>query len=151
MELESAEREARFVAIRADWHRRFPPRVVREPPALTFKQFKRWSSLTLRGSLSLPPGTYQAFDVAMKLGKIMKADGTFDWIRTPGDVSCVEVRAVHRDRVLGLLDRSKRTWRDDVVAWEAVRMAHRCPGLPRGTVRLFIEPESKCPACGAAL
>jgi len=116
---------------------------------LTKQQWKRWSYVSLKGTLAIPPGALRAFEVAVRLGKIMREDRTFDPIRNAGDVLCIEVRPVHRDKALELLQREPRTWERHVSAWCSARMAHRCPNKSRGVVVLFLRPEEVCPACGS--
>lgn len=116
-------------------------------------QRRRWSPLTVDGILMRPPATAQAHDLAMALGKVMRRDGTFLPLRGPDDGLCVEVRPHQRDRVQELLDLSTWSWGEYRRGWEKARLAHRCPGLPRGGVRLFFEPFAMCPVpgCGETL
>lgn len=119
--------------------------------SVTDKQWHRWSYVTLEGQLQLPPASLQLWEVAIRVGKIMRRDKSFDRIKSQEDVLCVEVRPQQRDLVLSLVDRQERWWRTCVTAWEAVRMAHRCPDAPRGAVRLFLAPEARCPVCSEDL
>lgn len=120
---------------------------------LTAKQRKRYSPLSVNGILARPAITAQAHDLAMALGKTMRRDGTFEELRHGDDMVCVEVRPSHRDKVIGLLSLSSWSWGEYVRRLEAVGMAHRCPDLKRGAVRLLLEPASICPVpmCGEAL
>jgi hypothetical protein len=114
---------------------------------ITAGQMRRWSYVSLEGHLALPAGVTKSFDVAVRLGKIMRSDGSFDPLNNWKDAAAVEVRPVHRERVMRLLGMDGRTWRRHRGAWEKARMAHRCEGKPRGSVVLFLYPERKCPAC----
>jgi hypothetical protein len=107
--------------------------------------------VSLDGVRAIPSGALKPFEVAVRLGKIMREDHTFDPIRNAGDVLCIEVRPVHRDKALELLQREPRTWERAVTAWCRVRMAHRCLSKPRGVVVLFLRPEEVCPACESKL
>ena len=121
--------------------------------ALTVKQRKRWSPLTVDGILARPANTAQAHDLAMSLGKVMRGDGTFEPLRHADDMLCVEVRPSHRDRVRRLLELSPWSWGEYVRRWEGAGLAHKCVGLGRGSVRLFLDPAAVCPVpkCGALL
>jgi len=121
--------------------------------ALTAKQRKRYSPLSVNGILARPASTAQAHDLAMALGKTMRRDGTFEELRHGDDMVCVEVRPSHRDKVLSLLGLSPWSWGEYVRRLEAAGMAHRCPDLKRGAVRLLLEPASICPVpmCGEVL
>jgi hypothetical protein len=117
-------------------------------PDLSWRQRNRWSAVTLEGALALPEGTMKAWEVAVRLGRVMRTDGTFERLRNVDDALCVVVSRVQRDRTLALISRTRRTWERDVSAWVAVRMAHRCPGH---SVVLFLSPRKVCPACGYGL
>lgn len=121
---------------------------------LTVKQRGRWSPMTVEGILARDATTAQANDLAMALGKAMRKDGSFDSIHDGKDAAiCVEVRPVHRDKVRRLLKLSEWSWGDYVRRWMEAGIAHRCPDLPRGSVRLLVEPASACPvpSCGEPL
>ena len=121
--------------------------------ALTAKQRKRYSPLSVSGILARPAITAQAHDLAMALGKTMRRDGTFQELRHGDDMVCVEVRPSHRDKVLSLLGLSSWSWGEYVRRLEAEGMAHKCLDLKRGAVRLLLEPASTCPvpSCGRTL
>jgi hypothetical protein len=124
----------------------------RTPDGITAGQLRRWSYVSLEGHLALPASVTKSFDVAVRLGKIMRSDGSFDRLNTWKDAAAVEVRPVHRDRAMKLLGmKESRQWRRHREAWERVRMAHRCTDKPRGSLVLFLYPERKCPACGQDL
>ena len=116
---------------------------------LSWRQRNRWSAVTLEGALALPEGTMKAWEVAVRLGKVMRSDGTFERLRNVDDALCVVVSRVHRDRILALISRTRRTWERDVSAWVGARMAHRCPG--RHSVVLFLSPQKVCPVCSYEL
>lgn len=121
--------------------------------ALTAKQRKRYSSVTMEGKLAVRGPGYEAFDLATTIGKMMAPGGTFRML-LPGEAAIgVVVRLSHRDRVLELAGITTRAWRSHVWKWEHVRMAHRCAGSGRGDVTLFFHPQMRCPVpdCVAAL
>jgi hypothetical protein len=107
--------------------------------------------VTIDGILARPPSTAQAHDLGLAIGKVMRSDRTFEPLRNSDDMLCVEIRPTHRDKVLGLLGLSPWSWGEYVRRWEAVGLAHRCPELDRGAVRLFPRPEVVCPICGESL
>jgi hypothetical protein len=118
--------------------------------SLTVKQRRRFPAVTVDGILARPPSTAQAHDLALSLGKVMRRDGTFESLRGPDDMLCVEIRPSHRDKVLELLGLSAWSWGEYVREWKAAGMAHGCSDLKRGAVRLFLEPLAVCPVpmCG---
>jgi hypothetical protein len=124
----------------------------RTPDGVTGGQLRRWSYVSLEGHLALPAAFTKSFDVAVRLGKVMRSDGSFDRLKSWDDALAVAVRPSHRDKAMRLLDMvDRRQWRRHVAAWEGARMAHRCADQPRGSVVLFLYPERKCPACGQDL
>ena len=118
--------------------------------SLTVKQRRRFPAVTVDGILARPPVTAQAHDLALSLGKVMRRDGTFELLRGPDDMLCVEIRPSHRDKVLELLGLSAWSWGEYVREWKVAGMAHGCSDLKRGAVRLFLEPMAVCPVpmCG---
>jgi hypothetical protein len=120
---------------------------------MTAKQWRRFSFVTVRGQEALPDAGYKTFILASSLGKMMNRDGTFDRIKNADDALCVVVRLATRNHVLALIGSDsepksiERNWRNHVVEWIKVGMAHRCKGQPRGTVTLFFEPQQVCPVC----
>jgi hypothetical protein len=116
---------------------------------LTAGQWRRFAFITTRGWAALPDAGCKTFALAACLGKMLNRNGTYERIRHGDEASCVVVRPIVRDRVLTLQGRGQRRWREEVVGWVGVGMAHRCADQPRGTVVLFFEPHDDCPACGA--
>jgi hypothetical protein len=109
--------------------------------------------LTVDGILARDAITAQVHDLALALGRAMRPDGTFETLRAHEVPLCVEVRPVHRDRVLALTGTSSWSWGDYRRGWIAAGLAHQCPDLPRGSVRLFLEQTAVCPVpwCRGAL
>lgn len=97
----------------------------------------------MRGIVALPAEVFRLWALAAALGKTLRNDGTFEALRGSNEALAVEVRPIHRDRALGLLGKDPRTWRRAVRTMVSARMAHRCEGLPRGTIRVFFEPETR--------
>ncbi|HEX5911630.1 MAG TPA: hypothetical protein VFY54_00730 [Rubrobacter sp.] len=139
-------REIGFESTRKGW---VPFEVAKEhrQTGLTPGQWRRFSFVTARGYAALPDAGLRAFDLAACLGKMMTKEGTFDRIRNVSDSLCVIVRPNIRDRVLGLLGLTPRTWQKYVAGWIGAGMACRCPSQPRGTITLFFEPQDRCPVC----
>ena len=110
---------------------------------LTKGQWRRFSSLTVRGLVVLPDSGWRAFLLATSLGKMMTKEGTFERLRR-GELGLgVVVRPNVRDRVIDLLeadDPDRRMWRKHVSEWIEAGLAHRCKSQPRGSVTLFLSP-----------
>jgi hypothetical protein len=113
------------------------------------KSLDRFSSVEVRGLLSLPSSPARDFCVAFALGSYLPSDGTTRQLRKGevGEASIVtKGRRQHIMQVLNLT--SDSFWRKRVRAWEEARMAHKCS---RDRLCLFRRREALCPACDSLL
>ena len=112
----------------------------------------RFSSLTRRGKLAIPDGSYKIAEIASTYGRTFGPGDSFAPIGPRNRPVGVLLESSHRDQTLSRLGLSTSRWYEAVDALVNIAMAHRCR---RGTVAMFLEPQTgasaACTFCHAAL
>lgn len=105
----------------------------------------RYSPVDLDGLLALPSSSARNFCIAGCLGSFLARDRSFRQVRGSAEILAVVLSRRQRRRAREVCGIESRRWRQLIVEWEGLAMAHRCNPEQ---VTLFRHPEAECPNCG---